>query len=676
LWATPPFAALMPGMVIPMLARTHARKVHVGSGCSKERSAINVAMAGDRPRTEAGTHTDNLPANGTNSLFGSLNAEANDARRPVLRIGPTGFGVLALTSIFPFSAFRRRPLDRPVHAHPGLAKRGIIRCRQLAAPLALVTSKVMTPRTLFHLLPALLVVATWVSELHANDIQVSNPTLTATNTVNGTTQVQFDIIWENSWRTGIAPNNWDAAWVFVKYRDANTGEWNHAQLGSDAQHSAPAGSTIATGLLTPGTDHDAATNWGVGAFIHRSANGSGIFTATGVQLRWNYGQNGITYEDIAEVKVFAVEMVWVPEGSFSVGDGTTTAVQGHFRNGSTNTPLLISSEAALTLGGTANGNLANNDASGMSQADDFNNTTTQTLPAAYPKGFAGFYVMKYSITQQQYVDFLNCLSRTQQNTRTGTGLAAGVASVTNRYVMSNASTLQRRNGIRCNGTIDANAPITFYCDLNGNGTGGEEADGQWIACNYPSWADLAAYLDWNGLRPMSELEYEKACRGPVTPVAGEFAWGSTSITGAANITNGGAINESSNTAEANAVFGGNLLGSMRVGVFATGATTRAQSGASYYGAMELSGNLYERAATVGNATGRLFAGTLGDGALDAMGNANAATWPGTDATGAGFRGGSGSVAERFLRVSDRQGAATTLGGRVQAYGGRGVRLFP
>jgi hypothetical protein len=104
--------------------------------------------------------------------------------------------------------------------------------------------------------------------LHANDIQVSNPALVGTNTLEGYTQVQFNITWENSWRTTSAPNNWDAAWVFVKYRDANTGEWNHAQLGSDAQHSAPAGSTIATGLLTPGTAYDASTNWGVGAFVN------------------------------------------------------------------------------------------------------------------------------------------------------------------------------------------------------------------------------------------------------------------------------------------------------------------------------------------------------------------------------------------------------------------------
>jgi len=519
-----------------------------------------------------------------------------------------------------------------------------------------------------HLSHPLVLAALLATTTHANDIQVSNPTLVGTNTVDATTQVRFDITWANSWRTSSVPNNWDAAWVFVKYRDANTGEWNHAQLGSDAQHSAPTGSTIATGLLTPGTAYDASTNWGVGAFIHRSADGTGTFTANGVQLRWNYGQNGITYADIAEVKVIAVEMVYVPLGSFWVGDGGDGS--GRFiAGGSSNDPFQITSEAALAIDNTV-GALWGTSSSGNSTIGG-----AGTLPEAFPKGFAGFYVMKYSIAQQQYVDFLNTLTRSQQNTRTGTNLAVGVSSVTNRYVMSNSSTLQLRNGIRCDGTIDANAPITFYCDRNGNGTGGEATDGQWVACNYLSWADVAAYLDWSGLRPMTELEYEKACRGPVAPVANEYAWGSTSITGAANITNGGAINESSNTAGANAVYNNNanVQGPMRVGVFAAGATTRAQSGAGYHGAMELSGNLWERPVTVGNAQGRAYTGVLGNGALDATGNADATNWPATNAQGAGFRGGGWVNAATGMRVSDRNGAASPVSDRIINYGGRGCR---
>jgi formylglycine-generating enzyme required for sulfatase activity len=519
------------------------------------------------------------------------------------------------------------------------------------------------------LLPAITALALLAATgIHANDIQVTNPTLTGTNTVNATTQVQFDITWANSWRTSSAPNNWDAAWVFVKYRDANTDLWQHAQLGSDAQHSAPAGSTVATGLLTPGTAYNAATNWGVGAFIHRSADGTGTFAANGTQLRWNYGQNGITYADIAEVRVFAVEMVYVPQGSFSVGDGLSSLSVERFIGSEIGGTYRVTSEAAIVVGLLP----------GLScwQCNLNLSLVTGILPAAYPKGFAGFYVMKYEITQQQYVDFLNSLTRIQQNTRTAVDISG--TAITNRYVMANSVLAAGRNGIRCDATIPASpAPVTFYCDLNGNGTGGDANDGQGIACNGLRWWHLMAYLHWSGLRPMTELEYEKACRGPVAPVSNEYAWGSTSVTGVGNISNAGAINESSNTAGANAVFQSSV-GPMRVGAFATASTTRVQSGASYYGIMELSGNLWE--STVRTRRDMTYTGIHGNGALTATGDAVAASgWPlslsGASATGplnSTTRGGSTNTPP--LSISDR--LLNTQSGGMGIEGGRGLRSFP
>ena len=67
--------------------------------------------------------------------------------------------------------------------------------------------------------------------------------------------------------------------------------------------------------------------------------------------------------------------------------------------------------------------------------------------------------------------------------------------------------------------------------------------------------DGAAYADWSGLRPMTELEFEKACRGNQTPVANEFAWGTASITAATGISNDGAADEVDGTAGANCEFG-------------------------------------------------------------------------------------------------------------------------
>jgi hypothetical protein len=112
------------------------------------------------------------------------------------------------------------------------------------------------------------------------------------------------------------------------------------------------------------------------------------------------------------------------------------------------------------------------------------------------------------------------------------------------------------------------------------------------AHNYLSWEDLCAYLDWAGLRPMTELEYEKACRGPYI-TDNEYAWGSSEYTEAQTITNAGPVNEGvqeSGYGLANFLEGGSAPGGPLRGGFAAGSNTnRKESGASYWGIMELLG---------------------------------------------------------------------------------------
>ena len=136
-------------------------------------------------------------------------------------------------------------------------------------------------------------------------------------------------------------------------------------------------------------------------------------------------------------------------------------------------------------------------------------------------------VMKYEISQQQYVDFLNSLTRAQQNSRTATDL--NDSGNNNVYVMSNTLTPQYRNGIRRDSFV-ATGPYTFYVDLSNNGEAGNLTDGENIACNYLSPDDLMAYCDWACMRPMGEIEYERFCRGSDPAVAGEYAWGTTDLT--------------------------------------------------------------------------------------------------------------------------------------------------
>jgi formylglycine-generating enzyme required for sulfatase activity len=255
--------------------------------------------------------------------------------------------------------------------------------------------------------------------------------------------------------------------------------------------------------------------------------------------------------------------------------------------------------------------------------------------------------MKYEVTQQQYVDFLNTLTQTQATRREAN-------ESTNRYAITGTA-------------------VGSYATTNPN-----------VACNFLSWADDAAYADWSGLRPMTELEFEKACRGPLAAVSGEYAWGTATVAGSAYTLNDvGTASEgiatSYSTMVGNAMYtttnvSGNE-GPLRVGIFAANGMNsgRVSVGASYWGIMELSGNVYERSVTIDNATGRAFTGTHGDGVLAGSGDANAATWPGADAVGAGWRGGSWIYDANDMQVSDRSLAGDSDSDRHDDDGFRAVR---
>jgi len=546
----------------------------------------------------------------------------------------------------------------------------------------------------------LLLLMAFAGILNANKIAINNLTINGKDVSAGADNaanfqmVQFDISWDNSWRTSTAESNWDAAWVFVKYRIAvsngGDGLWHHASL-NDAGHTAPsgtpAGSTVTPGLLDPYTAFNAATNPGLGAFIYRSADGNGTNTWTGAKLRWNYGANGISDANagLAEIRVFAIEMVYVPQGSFYVGTGANPAEVSTFtaanNTSGASVPFQITSTAPTIQGNNAGSSSANLSARG---ALDLTGTTTANLATGFPTGYSAFYCMKYEISQQGYVDFLNSLSYAQQAARTAN--APSSVAGTGALIEPNTS----RNGIDImTPGVSSTTPAVYACNLNGNTTYSEADDGQNIACNFLSTADVAAYFDWSGLRPMTELEFEKACRGTGTPLVNECAWGNASFPpdnagSRYTLNNSGATAESIATNYATPPIGNvaytgtnsNISGPLRVGIFAgtPGNTGRVSSGATYYGIMEMSGNLRERTIYVGNATGRLFTGTHGNGELTVAGLADALLWP--VATGNGVRGGSIQGVAVTLQVSDRTNAGFNQTTRNFAYGGRGVRGMP
>ncbi len=460
----------------------------------------------------------------------------------------------------------------------------------------------------------------------ANNLQISGTSVSGTN-------ISFNISWDNSWNTNVAPSNWDAVWVFVKYQDCATRQWYHASIAATGNSAA---SPLQVDLVSDAK----------GVFLRRSALGGGNISSTAVTLNLSIPAGTYNY------KVFGVEMVNIPQGDFQIGDGVSTST---YNSITVNAASQSSGISAASIGGAS-----------------------VNIPATFPVGYNSFYSMKYEITQEQYVEFLNTLTYDQQKERTPIDPIAANGSAV--FTTGN----QYRNGIILLTSGNNNTlPGVFACDA----TAGVESnvdDGQNIAMNWMSWADLVAYLDWAALRPMTELEFEKICRGPLPRVAGEYPWGTTDFNAYASnsITNGFNGNETIATVvngrsmfSTISIVGGASYGPSRVGIFATSSSGRASAGASYYGVMEMSGNVWERIVTTGNASGAAYTGALGDGELTQLGDANVATWPApSTAVGSGFRGnGYYNNSPNASRTSDRTSANSASTIRNQTYGGRGVR---
>jgi formylglycine-generating enzyme required for sulfatase activity len=503
-------------------------------------------------------------------------------------------------------------------------------------------------------------VLAWANALTVN--------ITSHNQANQT--VTFTLQWQNSWRVTAVPNNWDAAWIFVKFRACGaTTEWTHGLLDL-AQCVIPTQLEATKADGTPGIDSD-----NRGLMLRQST--PGIYPTAGpytVTLKvTNMPTNSVT--DPIDIKVFGIEMVFIPSGDFYIGDGNNHTTSQFF-------PVTLVTSSTNTI------------SQSWPQAFNFD-------VSSYPKGTSPFYCMKYEISQGQYASFLNTLSSAAQ---------------VNRYPGNFGS---YRNRLTNTGT-----PPNMYT-----------SDAPDRAQNYLGYGDVSAYLDWACLRPMSELEYEKVCRGPMAPVANEYAWGNTTLNEGTTISstmpleNGTEIFIDTPTPNCN-LFNNNFLGSpasggptwpwrgpVRVGIFALPTSTRQTSGGTYYGVMEMSGNVSEYVValsqlttTIGfsslppvNNNARVFTGSNGDGTLSADGFhnqndwpiINSTTWPPYSTTNAGqptplairqsvgLCGGGWSsdgwecrVSDRYYTVRNSHWDLTNNNGfalRYETSGGRGVR---
>ncbi len=444
---------------------------------------------------------------------------------------------------------------------------------------------------------------------HANNVVTANISIGGQNTSSHYSLIKYDISWDNSWRTSNNESNYDGCWIFVKFRKKNTSAWQHATIN----YASP-GTAAACGHTQPSGSLIQTSSDGKGVWMYRSANGNGTVNWMNAQLRWNYGVDGVADNDSVEIKLFAVEMVYVTQGAFALGSNGSEYY--HFRRADKDTMFNVGSENAITVGGSSPSNLSS--ASGVY-------LTSGTIPATYPKGYNAFWCMKYEISQQQYADFLNTIDSATVALRRPSGFATGSHPA---YVAQNPTQ----------------------------------------AMNYLGIDDVLALLDWSALRPMTEFEYEKACRGAnQVPIPNEYAWGNTTFSGVATPTDLGLSTET--WGSGNVANG--ITTPIRCGALATATSTRTSSGGTYYGIMEMSGNVWEVTVTA-ETGGRTFINAHGDGNLDASAQSfNVPSWGGANSSFYAYRGG--DISTSYLQVSDRLYSVTNGSYRYSNSGGRGVR---
>ena len=383
--------------------------------------------------------------------------------------------------------------------------------------------------------------------------------------------ITFNISWKGSWRH---EGNHDAAWVFFKVRSEGSQEWQHVRLAADKVMN-PTGYGQAKGgtpldLIVPDGD-DGFT----GLFVRRAEYGVGKVVATKVAVVWNLASaKGITKDTKVEVRAFGIDMVFIAEGPYILGGGTSPFHFYQYTNETEQTlPYLVTGPGAIPTGKQPGKLWAQRGAQPEDKGE---------IPAAFPNGYAAIYCMKKCITGTQYAGFLNTLPPARADSFSPRGVHQMARSGTGSNVTYKA-------------TSDADGNINLF-NL--------------------SWSDGVTFAAWAGLRPMTELEYEKITRGPRRQ-----GWD----------------------------------------------TDEELDHPSYWLVTNMNGwrSPSERPVTVGNATGRRFKGSHGIGVPVIP-----ADWPQADAVGAGTRGGHGpSGNPSYRRRTD------TVNPQRNSYW-RGVRTAP
>lgn len=429
----------------------------------------------------------------------------------------------------------------------------------------------------------------------------------------------INISWENAWNND---KNHDGTWLFFKSIPVE-GQAQHIKLLPD-NHEVT--SNFSSGVVQVELEVSPDSN---GVFIYAKNDFRGNINIS-LKIALDLSSFGDVTPRASWFRGYGIEMVYIPEGGFFLGEPEEKAreygglFQPHINNDRNGLIKLESERSTLEV--AADGDLYYQNKKG------YEGDQTGTIPASFPKGVASFYIMKYEITEGQYCTFINTLESDWREIRNVT-LAKNYKDLGGTIYIEN----------RRFKTPYENKP-----------------------CQFTSWADAMAFADWAGLRPMTEFEFTKACRGHRKPVEGELPWGTK---------NKYLIQRMPN--ENRELIMNNGWGEEKLSD-----KNRAYFAASYYWVMDLSGSLWERMVSIGHPNGRSFMGSHGDGMLSENAEANNADWPSgeADSGGVGFRGGGFYGYNRnyheynpFSPIAYRPYGGWHGVMRSEAYGGRLVR---
>lgn len=460
--------------------------------------------------------------------------------------------------------------------------------------------------------------------------------------------LKYSLSWTGSWKNAV---NCDGVYVFGKYlSDAKTG-YRSMKFVQTSEGEFDYSDKLPQGCSVSGS------NQPVGGYV--PANGIGMFV---FPLREQAKTDMMIREVCVEVRLdaepkkielFALEMVYVPEEKHFVGDpGNGISKGGTLKNCFYTYPdkgaYLITSENAIQFAPKEDCLYSDFDTPNGRQEDD-----TFVIPETFPKGYRSMWYMKYSLTEAQFVQFLNCLSRSQQQGHCMSDLSG--EHIENYFAVTDTNEPKDRCEVVCQREGNTlGEPIRFYTAAPNR------------AMNAIAYADTTAFACFAGLRLMTELEYEKACRGPLPAIKEEFAWGSSRIGRVFHFDGADGSGMEKPIPQVpgslcNCNYGTDIapfekefktvpdnpgwIGPVSVGLYENGEklpgyTERECTGASYYGIMDLCGNVWENLVSAGRQEGRAYLPIAGNGELDDDGFHTMKEWPDSKTgVGIGVRGG-------------------------------------